>query len=104
MLPDERIGCHRLARKCRDGVVNDRCQMWISVKGVDPQSNAIVDRYGCADAFVPMLLVEIAQQSRQTSAAVESFRNEVVKANEETVQERRNALAYVGDRLKLGMK
>ena len=31
------------------------------------------------DGMVPVLLIENAQQSRQTGAAVESFRNEVVK-------------------------
>jgi hypothetical protein len=32
-------------------------------------------------AWMPMLLIENAQQSRQTGAAVESFRNEMVKQN-----------------------
>jgi hypothetical protein len=31
---------------------------------------------------MPILLIENAQMSRQTGAAVESFRNEMVKANE----------------------
>jgi hypothetical protein len=92
MLPDEKIGCHRLARKCRDGVVNEYCQLWTNVRGRDPQTGVEIDRWGCADAFVPMLLIENAQQSRQTGAAVESFRNEVVKANETAAQERVAAL------------
>jgi hypothetical protein len=33
-------------------------------------------------AWMPMLMIENAQQSRQTGAAVESFRNEMVKGNE----------------------
>jgi hypothetical protein len=33
-------------------------------------------------AWLPMLLIENSQQQRQTGAAVESFRNEMVKANE----------------------
>ena len=32
-------------------------------------------------AWLPVLLIENAQQSRQTGAAVESFRNEMVEAN-----------------------
>jgi len=32
-------------------------------------------------AWLPMLLIENAQQSRATGAAVESFRNEMVEAN-----------------------
>lgn len=87
-LPDEKIGCHRLARKCRDGVVNEYCQLWINVRGRDPQTGTEMDRWGCADGFMPMLTIECAQQMRQAGAAIESFRNEVVKANEETVQQR----------------
>jgi hypothetical protein len=33
-----------------------------------------------------MLLIENSQQQRQTGAAVESFRNEMVKANESTTK------------------
>ena len=33
-------------------------------------------------AWLPTLLIENAQQSRQTGAAVESFRNEMVKSND----------------------
>ena len=35
---------------------------------------------------MPFLQIETSQQSRQTGAAVESFRNEMVKANETTVR------------------
>jgi hypothetical protein len=33
-------------------------------------------------AWMPILAIENSQQQRQTGAAVESFRNEMVKANE----------------------
>jgi hypothetical protein len=33
-------------------------------------------------AWMPMLMIENSQQQRGTSAAVESFRNEMVKNNE----------------------
>jgi hypothetical protein len=35
---------------------------------------------------MPMLTIENSQQQRQTGAAVESFRNEVVKSNDENRQ------------------
>lgn len=41
---------------------------------------------GCAITWLPMLLIENSQQQRQTGAAVESFRNEMVKANDTTSQ------------------
>jgi hypothetical protein len=43
------------------------------------------------DSFLPLLLIETAQQSRQTGAAVESFRNEVVKSE----QTKREAIAQL---------
>jgi hypothetical protein len=35
-------------------------------------------------AWMPMLMIENSQQQRHTGAAVESFRNEMVRANEAT--------------------
>ena len=35
--------------------------------------------------WMPLLLVENANMQRQTGAAVESFRNEMVKANQATL-------------------
>jgi hypothetical protein len=101
MLPDEKIGCHRLARKCRDGVVNEYCQLWTNVRGRDPQSGELIDRWGCADAFAPMLATEAAQQMRQVGAAVESFRNEVVKAGEAETAQR---LELLGRLIPSGLK
>jgi hypothetical protein len=36
--------------------------------------------------FMPMLLIENAQQARQTGAAVESFRNTMAKQNDQMLQ------------------
>jgi hypothetical protein len=49
-------------------------------------SGSQVDSYECAIAWMPMLLIENSGQQRQTGAAVESFRNEMVKANEVNTQ------------------
>lgn len=46
--------------------------------GKNPQSEEMIDDWRCAVALLPMLLIENAQMSRQTGAAMESFRNEVV--------------------------
>jgi len=37
-------------------------------------------------AWMPILLIENSQQQRQTGAAVESFRNEMVQSNIETAK------------------
>ena len=57
------------------------CSWFTQMRGVNPNTGKDVDEWGCAVTWLPVLLVENAQQSRQTGAAVESFRNEVQRAN-----------------------
>lgn len=61
------------------------CAWFIQLRGTDPNSGKDIDEWGCAVAFTPTLLIENALQSRQTGAAVESFRNEMVRANEKHI-------------------
>jgi hypothetical protein len=58
-----------------------RCPLWIQVRGVNPNTGESIDRWDCSFALLPTLLIENSQMQRQTGAAVESFRNEMVKAN-----------------------
>jgi len=58
------------------------CAWMTRVQGVDMNTGNQVDEYQCAIAWMPMLLIENSGQQRQTGAAVESFRNEMVKSNE----------------------
>ena len=58
------------------------CAWFIQIRGQNPNTGADVDEWGCSQAWLPVLMVENSQQQRQTGAAVESFRNEMVKANE----------------------
>ena len=58
------------------------CAWFIQIRGTNPNTGADVDEWGCAQAWLPVLMIENSQQQRQTGAAVESFRNEMVKANE----------------------
>jgi len=57
------------------------CAWFTRIRGTNPNTGAEVDEYACAVAWMPLLLIENSQQQRQTGAAVESFRNEVVAAN-----------------------
>lgn len=57
-----------------------RCPWWTRVVGKNPQSEEMIDRWQCAIAWLPMLLVENSQQQHQTKVAVESFRNNVIEA------------------------
>ena len=54
------------------------------VRGKHPQTGEEVDDWNCAMTWLPVLLIENSQMQRQTGAAVESFRNEVVKNAEAT--------------------
>lgn len=100
MLPDEKIKCPAtgFVQSCRSIVTREGCECpkFVSVRMQNPQTGEKVDRYGCVDSFLPMLLIENAQQSRQTGAAIESFRNEVVKSSEEAARERDKTLAAMG--------
>jgi len=57
------------------------CAWFMHIRGQDPNTGEDLDDWGCAMAWMPKLLIENAIQSRQTGAAVESFRNEMVKEN-----------------------
>lgn len=59
------------------------CAWFMKIRGVNPNTGEDVDEWGCSMAWLPVLMIENSQQQRQTGAAVESFRNEMVKANEQ---------------------
>jgi hypothetical protein len=59
-----------------------KCAWFTQVRGKNPNTGKDVDEWACAIAWMPMLMIENSQQQRQTGAAVESFRNEMIKANE----------------------
>jgi hypothetical protein len=59
-----------------------QCAWFMKIRGHNPNTGEDVDDWGCAIAWMPVLMIENSQQQRQTGAAVESFRNEMVKANE----------------------
>lgn len=67
--------CPFIKGKCKKA----ECKLWIHLLGKNPQGSDTFDTFDCSMAFLPILLVENAQMSRQTSAAVESFRNGVVE-------------------------
>jgi hypothetical protein len=58
------------------------CAWFLKIRGSNPNTGEDVDDWACAIAWMPVLMIENSQQQRQTGAAVESFRNEMVKSNE----------------------
>lgn len=95
--PDTDIMCPAtgFVRSCRDIVTSYTCPKFVNIRGRDPQSGAEQDRWGCVDAFLPLLLIENAQMSRQTGAAVESFRNEVAKSSEAAGRQQQAAIREI---------
>lgn len=79
------------------------CAWFMKIRGTNPNTGADVDEWGCSMAWMPVLMIENSQQQRQTGAAVESFRNEMVKANEQS-QQVLLATAGITDRVLLEVK
>lgn len=67
--------CPLIKKDC----IKTQCAWFIQVLGKNPQTGQDVNEWACAIAWMPMLTIENSQMQRQTGAAVESFRNEVVK-------------------------
>lgn len=76
------------------------CAWFMKVSGKHPQKDEEVEDWGCAMVWTPILIMENARVSFQTGAAVESFRNEMVKANEASQQ----ALLAASELTMIGVK
>lgn len=74
--------CPLIKKDC----VEHKCAWYMHIAGLDPNTGDQVDHWGCSVSWMPMLLIENSQQQRSTGAAVESFRNEMVKSNESNQQ------------------
>ena len=58
------------------------CAWFLKIAGKNPNTGEDIDDWGCSMAWLPIMMIENSQQQRSTGAAVESFRNEMVKNNE----------------------
>jgi len=74
--------CPLLKKNC----IGLQCAWFTQVRGHNRNTGKEIDEWSCAIAWLPILLIENSQQQRSTGAAVESFRNEMVKANESSQQ------------------
>lgn len=74
--------CPLLKKSC----IEHKCSWYTQVKGMNPNTGEMIDGWGCAVAWMPMMQIETSQQARQAGAAVESFRNEMVRSNVENKQ------------------
>lgn len=75
-------GCP-LGAKCEE-VIDDImyvCPWYTKIRGNDPNTGNDLDESRCAMAWMPLLMIEHSLHERQTGAAVESFRNEMSRQN-----------------------
>lgn len=78
--------CPLLNKPC----IEHQCKFYVQLLGRDPQTNAPIHKWDCSIAFLPILLIEGAQQTRQAGAAIESFRNDLVSLANKTARQLRS--------------
>lgn len=78
MFASKKADCPFWRGPCR----KEECRLWIRVQGKNPQSEEYVERFGCAFEWMPMLILDVAQQSRQAGASTDKVATEVAKVNE----------------------
>ena len=71
--------CPLIKKKC----VEHNCKFYIQVLGKNPNTGQEVNQWDCAVSWLPMLLIEGSQQTRPAGSAIESFRNEMVNAQQQ---------------------
>lgn len=91
MAKIDKIICPLMKGQCiEDGAIVDgemhACRFWVYVHGKNPQDGSETKTGDCAFAWTPVLLIENSKEQRSTGAAVESFRNEMVKARSVSTQ------------------
>lgn len=74
--------CPLIKKDC----VHMKCSWFIQIRGTDPNTGKEIDEWGCSVAWLPHLLIENANQTRQAGAATETFRNEFVKGTQATIK------------------
>ncbi len=83
--------CPLIGKDC----IGLECSWFTQIRGTNPNTGEQIDDWRCAVHWLPFLILESAQQTRQAGAAVESFRNEVVKVNKENQAIYRQSLNQV---------
>jgi hypothetical protein len=80
---ETRIADCPLGAKCEEVKLDQskpvlhRCPWYVRVRGVDTNTGEETDRWSCAIAWMPTLMINTANESRKGAAAIESFRNEM---------------------------
>ena len=62
------------------------CAWFTKLAGKNPQGGKDIEEWGCAVTFIPLLMVANTNANRGTAAAVESFRNVMIKQHQEVYE------------------
>jgi hypothetical protein len=62
------------------------CAWFMEVHGTHPNTGEQIKDWGCAVTWLPVMLIENGRQQKSTASAIESFRNEMMKSNQEGQQ------------------
>jgi len=85
--PDD-LNCHRcLPEAVPMSLVCHKCSLWTAMLGKDPQTGEELNEWRCADSWLLTGILETARMARSGAAATESFRNEMVTAQIERLQQ-----------------
>ena len=78
---DEKADCPLWRAKCKE----HKCRWYLQIMGVNPNDGQPVNKFGCAIEFLPMLLIENSQQTRQAGASIDRFNNDMMRAQSAAV-------------------
>lgn len=86
---EERIAECPLGAKCEDvkhengKPVLYRCPWYIKVRGVNNNTGEEYDHWNCAIAWMPTLMVNTGNDTKQNTMVLNEFKNEVIKKQNE---------------------
>lgn len=78
MFGDKKQDCPFWRGPC----IENKCRLYIQIMGTNPNTGEHVTKCGCSFEFIPMLLIENSQQTRQVGAGIDRFNNDMVRLND----------------------
>ena len=72
---EEKADCPLWKAPCKE----HGCRWFKYIRGTDPNTGQPVDKWDCAIAWLPMLMIEMSLFERQTGASTDKVANEVKK-------------------------
>jgi hypothetical protein len=73
------------------------CELYTHLQGMNPQTGQPTDEWGCAMAWLPILLTENSSMTRQVKASLDRNNNTFFDALPDYVQQRISLKSHNGD-------